>query len=192
VITHGINHAYDVWGPALTSLGGKTRPSNEAAPVLRYLGYWTDNGATYYYHFKPKLGYAGTILAEKRHLRARHIPIHYLELDSWWYRKDSTNYLGKKARPMLPKYEHQDWAKFGGVTHYTASRHLFPKGLEAFDRQAGMPLVVHGRWISKKSPYHKRYKIIGVAPVDPRYWNHIATYLHDNGVETYLQDWQSA
>ena len=191
VITHGINHAYDVWGPALTSLGGKTRPSNEAAPVLRYLGYWTDNGATYYYHFKPKLGYAGTILAEKRHLRARHIPIHYLELDSWWYRKDSTNYLGKKARPMLPKYEHQDWAKFGGVTHYTASRHLFPKGLEAFDRQAGMPLVVHGRWISKKSPYHKRYKIIGIAPVDLRYWNHIATYLHDNGVETYLQDWQS-
>lgn len=191
VITHGINHAYDIWGPALTTLGGKTRPGNQAAPVLRYLGYWTDNGATYYYHFKPSLGYAGTILAEIRHLQSRSIPIHYLELDSWWYRKDSTNYLGKKIRSMLPQYRHQAWAQFGGVTHYTASRHLFPKGLEAFDQQVGMPLVVHGRWISKKSPYHKRYKIIGIAPVDLRYWNHIAAYLHDNGVKTYLQDWQS-
>ncbi len=191
VMTHGINHAYDVWGPALTTLGGKTRPGNQSAPVLRYLGYWTDNGATYYYHFNRKLGYAGTVLAETRHLQARNIPIHYLELDSWWYRKDSTNYLGKKARSMLPKYQHQDWDKFGGITHYTASRHLFPKGLEAFDQQVGLPLVVHGRWISRKSPYHKQYKISGIAPVDARYWNHIARYLHDNGVETYLQDWQS-
>jgi hypothetical protein len=191
VITHGINHAYDVWGPALTTLGGKTRLGNEAAPVLRYLGYWTDNGATYYYHFNKKLGYAGTVLAETRHLLSRHIPIHYLELDSWWYRKDSTNYRGGKARSMLPEYQHQDWDKFGGITHYTASRHLFPKGLKAFDRQAGLPLVVHGRWISQKSPYHQRYNIIGIAPVDSRYWNHIASYLHASGVETYLQDWQS-
>ena len=191
VMTHGINHAYDVWGPALTTLGGKTRPGNQAVAVLRYLGYWTDNGATYYYHFNRKLGYAGTLLAETRHLRARHIPIHYLELDSWWYRKDSSNYLGKKVRPVLRKYRHQDWDKFGGITHYTASRHLFPKGLGAFAQQVGLPLVVHGRWISMSSPYHKRYKIIGIAPVDVRYWNHIARYLHDNGVKTYLQDWQS-
>ncbi len=191
VITHGINHAYDLWGPALTALGGKTRPGNQAAPVLRYLGYWTDNGATYYYHFRPKLGYAGTIIAEARHLRARNIPIHYLELDSWWYRKDSISYNGHKAGTMLSAYKHQSWDKFGGVTHYTASRHLFPDGLKAFDRRLGLPLVVHGRWISPKSPYHKRYKITGIAPVDPRYWNHIATYLHNNGVETYLQDWQN-
>ncbi len=191
VITHGINRAYDIWGPALTTLGGKTRPGNEDAPVLRYLGYWTDNGATYYYHFNAKLGYAGTVLAEIRHLLDRHIPIDYLELDSWWYRKDSTNYHGGKARSILPEYRHQDWDKFGGITHYTASRHLFPNGLAAFDQQAGLPLVVHGRWISRKSPYHKRYKIIGIAPVGPRYWNHIATYLHNNGVETYLQDWQN-
>ena len=191
VITHGINHAYDIWGPALTTLGGKTRPGNTSAPVLRYLGYWTDHGATYYYHFKRKLGFAGTVLEEIRHLRTQHIPIHYLELDSWWYRKDSTSYNGQKAGAMLRAYKYQDWDKFGGITHYTASRHLFPSGLEAFDRQAALPLVVHGRWISQKSPYHQRYKIIGVAPVSLRYWNHIAGYLHANGVKTYLQDWQS-
>ena len=191
VITHGINHAYDIWGPALTTLGGKTRLGNQSAPVLRYLGYWTDNGASYYYRFNGKLGYVGTILAEIRYLHQQDIPIHYLELDSWWYRKDFTNYNGGKAHFMLRKYQNQDWDKFGGTTHYTASRHLFPQGLNVFDQHAGLPLVVHGRWISQKSPYHKRYKIIGIAPVGLRYWNHIATYLHNNGVETYLQDWQS-
>ena len=189
VITHGINHAYDIWGRALTTLGGKTLCGNEAAPVLRYLGYWTDNGAAYWYRFNAKLGYAGTVLTAIRDLRAQNIPIHYLELDSWWYRKDATGYDGHKVHAMMPKYRDQAWDQFGGTTHYTASRHLFPKGLKVFAAKVGLPLVVHGRWISPKSPYALRYKITGVAPVDIRFWNHIATYLHNNGVDTYQQDW---
>ncbi len=191
VVTHGINRAFHMWGRALTTLGGKTRPSNEAAPALRYLGYWTDHGAHYYYYFNQKLGYACTVRRETRYLLDHHVPIHYLEIDSWWYRKDSTNYRGKPARAMLPQYARQDWDKFGGTTHYTASRRLFPNGLGAFDQKLGLPLIVHGRWISRKSPYHKRYKIVGLAPVGPHYWNHIAKYLAANGVMTYLQDWQS-
>lgn len=192
VITPGINRAFDLWGHALTTLAGKTRPTNEAARALRYLGYWTDNGAAYYYHFNPRLGYARTVLRETRYLQDQHIPIHYVEIDSWWYRKDATDYRGKPARPMLRQYARQAWDNFGGTTHYTASRHLFPNGLNAFAQQLGLPLIVHGRWISRKSPYHQRYKIVGVAPVGPRYWNHIAKYLAANGVMTYLQDWQSA
>ena len=44
VMTHGINAAWNLWGHALTSLTGKTRPSNDADVALSSLGYWTDNG----------------------------------------------------------------------------------------------------------------------------------------------------
>ncbi len=193
----GINAAYRRWGHSLTRLQGKHRPSNEADISLRDLGYWTDNGATYYYRYRRGLGYAGTLLAELRHLRRRHIPVRYLQLDSWWYQKDRLSYDGKLL-PLPPR--HAPWAStrharparwyiFGGVWRYVASRTLFPQGLAAFNRQTGVPFITHGRWISQRSPYHQRYRIAGIAPVDARYWNHIAAYLHNAGVVTYEQDW---
>jgi hypothetical protein len=57
----GVNSAWDSWGRALTDLQGKRRPSNDADVGLRYLGYWTDNGAAYWYHYEQGLGYAGTL-----------------------------------------------------------------------------------------------------------------------------------
>ena len=186
---HGINAAYRLWGRALTRFTGRQRPTNEADLSLRDLGYWTDNGATYYYHYRPALGYTGTLLAELRSLRARRIPVRYLQLDSWWYRKDALSYNGRVLTSKNPFYHPARWNIYGGVWKYKASRTLFPGGLAAFHRQAGLPFITHGRWISQRSPYHRQYRIAGIAPVDTRYWRHIAGYLRRAGVVTYEQDW---
>src|SRR5581483_2522564 len=189
VIQSGIHNAFALWGDTLTRLSGKQTPSNEADATLKYLGYWTDNGAYYYYNYDPKLGYAGTLLAELKHLHEEKIPIGYLQLDSWWYEKDSVSYDGTPLKSKASKFPAGRWNIYGGIWSYTASPDLFPNGLAAFQKQAGVPLVVHSRWMSERSPYHQKYEFDGVAPIDPRYWNEIAAYLHSNGVITYEQDW---
>lgn len=182
-VAPGIRHTFGIWGSALIALGGKTRPGNEADDTLKYYGYWTDNGAAYYYRFDPKLGYAGTLEAVINSYRKEKIPVRYLQLDSWWYDK---SFPGMKAGDRLGS-----WKGYGGIMQYHADPSLFPRGLAAFAKKVDLPIVVHSRWISKYSPYRSQYKISGIAPVGPRWWNDIAGYLKKNGVVTYEQDWQS-
>lgn len=182
-ISPGIRHTFDDWGAALVALGGKTRPGNESDPTLKYYGYWTDNGAAYYYRFDPALGYAGTLEAVIKRYREEKIPVRYLQLDSWWYDK---SYPG-----MKPDDRTGSWKSFGGIMQFRADASLFPQGLEAFEKAVGLPLVVHSRWISRQSPYHQNHKISGIAPVGAKWWNDTAAYLQSNGVITYEQDWQS-
>jgi hypothetical protein len=177
VIGHGINDVYDTWGDALTRLQGKARPGDEAATELTYLGYWTDNGAAYYYHYDGTLGYAGTLLAVRASFRRLGIPLGYLQLDSWWYPKGAAaTWRGSGAQR-------------GGMVRYVADPALFPDGLAAFQRRLGVPLIVHARWIDRSSPYRSRYRMSGNVVVDPRYWTQIAAYLRASGVIGYEQDW---
>ena len=60
-----------------------------------------------------------------------------------------------------------------------------------FQRQLNLPLVTHNRWIDPASPYHRQYRISGVAALDPEWWQDIAHYLRSSGVVTYEQDWLS-
>ncbi|MGH9607550.1 MAG: hypothetical protein ACRD3N_17810 [Terracidiphilus sp.] len=182
-ISPGIRHTFDTWGSALIALGGKTRPRNESDITLKYYGYWTDNGAAYYYRFDPALGYAGTLEAVIDRYREEKIPVRYLQLDSWWYDK---SYPG-----MSPDDRTGTWKASGGIMQYRADASLFPQGLEAFQKAVDLPLVVHSRWISEQSPYRESYQISGIAPVGAKWWNDTAEYLESSGVVTYEQDWQS-
>jgi hypothetical protein len=183
-IAPGIRHTWDVWGSALIRLEGKKRPSKASDVTLKYYGYWTDNGAYYYYrNYNPSLGYAGTLKAVIAQYGKEGIPVHYLQLDSWWYDK---SYPG-----MSPDDHIGRWNAFGGIMRYAADASLFPQGLEAFHQAVGLPFVTHGRWISRYSPYRRNYDISGIAPVGAKWWNEIAAYLHANGVTTFEQDWQS-
>ena len=65
VVEKGINRAFETWGQALTALGGKTRPANDADVSLNKIGYWTDNGAAYYYHMADSMTYEQTLGAVK-------------------------------------------------------------------------------------------------------------------------------
>ena len=188
----GINATYERWGHALTDLQGKKRPSNDADPILKYYGYWTDNGGFYWYNYDLAKGYQGTLLQLIDTYRQEKIPLGYLQLDSWWYHKTLTRYDGTQEHPKNSKLPEGDWNRFGGTTEYTASTAVFPQGLSAFHQSAGLPFMTHNRWIDPTSPYHRRYQFSGVAAVDPAFWKEIAAYLKKSGVVAYEQDWLSA
>jgi len=191
VVGTGIGATVRTWGRALTDLTGKQRPGADADLLLKYFGYWTDNGATYYYNYDKEKGYAGTMIALRRHYQQQHIPIRYLQLDSWWYQKTRTSPAGKQEGPKNSRLPEGTWNAYGGTLDYSASPDLFPHGLAAFQKQIGLPLVVHARWIDPASPYHQKYRISGIAPTDPRWWDERAAYLAGNKVVCYEQDWLS-
>lgn len=186
----GINRTWDAWGRALLALNGAKRPANDSDVILKYLGYWTDNGAAYYYNYDADKGYAGTLKALVERYREEEIPIRYLQLDSWWYSKSTTGADGvpgkKKKVESLPEGE---WNRYGGTLEYRAHKALFPDGLDAFQKAIGLPLITHGRWIDPASPYREGYNISGIAPVDGKWWDNTAAYMKASGIITYEQDW---
>lgn len=185
----GVNAAWEEWGHALTALEGVERPANDADIGLRYLGYWTDNHAEYYYNYDRALGYVGTLEALVRRYRAHAIPIRYLQLDSWWYYKSLTDPSGKTGTSKNEQLPAGEWNRYGGLMRYEADAALFPQGLAAFQQKIGLPLITHNRWVDPASPYRRHYRISGFAPIDPAFWQEIIGYLASAAVVTYEQDW---
>ncbi|MDP9001295.1 MAG: hypothetical protein M3O46_14430 [Myxococcota bacterium] len=171
-----INAAYDAWGNALTGWSGKKRPASDATKTLERFGYWTDNGATYYYNYDMAKGYPGTMVAVRDYYKTLNIPLAYIQLDSWWYGKGAGNIWTDKA---------------GGQFLYAADKTLFPNDLPAFQTSLAVPLITHSRWIDANSPYRTQYKMSNNVSIDPAYWTAIATYLAASGVATYEQDWMN-
>jgi hypothetical protein len=175
VVGKGIGATLDAWGHALQVLNGKKPVSSHADVLLGKFGYWTDNGATYYYKFVPKLGYEGTLLAVRDAYRKLGVPLAYMQLDSWWYPKEKGNSLAAMA--------------VNGETVYRASPQVFPDGLRAFHRKMGLPFAVHARWVAADSRYRHEYKMSRNVVLSPAFWESTASYLHDGGVMVYEQDW---
>jgi hypothetical protein len=189
---NSIGETWKTWGHALTDLSGKTRPNNNADLSLKYFGYWTSAGTGYYYNFDPDKGYGGTLLALRDRMKSLGIPLGYMQLDSWWYVKTNTSADGSRGLPVknavLPV---STWNCYGGLTDYVPHKDIFPDGLSAFQKQLGLPLITHNRWVDVNSPYRQRYFVSGIAAIDPKWWTHIAGYLQSNGAVTYEQDWLS-
>ncbi len=179
VAGNGINNVIDTWGQALTDFYSKVRRANDSDVTLNTLGYWTDNGAAYYYQFEPSLGYTGTLLAVKDYLASLGINLGYMQLDSWWYPKGPTATWQGSGNLR------------GGMYVYAADATLFPNDLAAFHQALGLPLITHARWIDPSSPYHQEYKMSNNVVIDPAYWQATMAYLRAAGVVTYEQDWLS-
>jgi hypothetical protein len=180
VAQKGIDRTYQTWGSALVTLAGKTPPSNDAAIELNKLGYWTDNGATYYYNTNAPLGIENTLLSVRNEFASKGVPVAYVQLDSWWY----------------PKGACQCWQgdptnNRGGIYLYQPAAPLFPDGLSNFQYNLNLPLIVHARWIDSGSPYQTNYAISGGVCVDPAYWTNRMSFLKSCGVMTFEQDWLS-
>jgi hypothetical protein len=179
VIENGINRTYDTWGNALTTLSGKVRPANDAAVELDKLGYWTDNGATYYYNFVGS--YLSTLQTISAEFSGKGFPLGYVQLDSWWYPKGAAD-----------TWEGDPINNRGGIYTYVADPTLFPTGLASFQQQlGGLPLITHARWIDPASPYQSEYAMSADVSVDPNYWAGIMGYIQNSGVVTYEQDWMN-
>ncbi len=175
----GINRAFEVWGHFLTDLTGKTRPPNDGDLGLKYLGYWTDRGAHYYYHFEPRLSYGATLLKIQDDFHKAHISLGYMQIDSWFYPK------GRDGKWRTTE-------QLGGGTYlYEAAPEIFPEGLRALQQKLRLPLITHNRWIDPNSPYRGKYAISGNVSIDPTLWTIWMRYLSQSGVRTYEQDWLS-
>jgi hypothetical protein len=175
----GINLAFGDWGRALLRFGGKTPVANDAIPELAKLGYWTDNGATYYYATQGTADYRTTLIQARDYFQQLGTPIGYLQLDSWWYRKGATgDWLGAGTNR-------------GGTYLYEADTTLFPAGLAAFQQSLALPLVAHNRWIDVVSPYRAQFTMSNNVSTDPAFWSQIAAYIKNAGVATYEQDWMN-
>jgi len=174
VVEPGINRAFETWGHAMTAYFGKARPANDADTSLNKIGYWTDNGSTYYYQTATGLSYEQTLSGIKSNFDQLGIGLGYIQLDSWFY----------------PKGPSASWSDNGnGIYQYVAAPALFPDSLPGFQGSLGVPLITHARWIDPSSPYHKIYQMSGNVVTDPQYWNATAGYLASSGVTTYEQDW---
>jgi len=164
----GIGATVEAWGGGLTALSGKPRVAADDGPDLALLGYWTDNGAGYYYKWPPGKSAEETLLAVAARFREEGIPIGYFQLDSWWYPK----------------------GKDGGFLDYRAEGPpIFRSDLAAFGKELGLPLVVHGRWLAAESPIREKWKTSDRVVVDPRWWEELAAELSAAGVTTFEQDW---
>jgi hypothetical protein len=187
----GIRAAWQTWSGAFLALQGRSIPANDADIGLRYLGYWTDNGAVYYYNYDTNFGYAGTLEKLVARYRDEKIPIRYLQLDSWWYEKTLAGTDGRVGRTKNPKLPAGEWNRYGGLLKYEADPAVLPGGLSGLHQDTGLPLITHNRWIDPASPYHEHYKISGIAAVDPKWWDHIMADIASGGVVCYEQDWLS-
>jgi hypothetical protein len=164
----GIAATLEAWGSGLTTLSGKPRVASDDGPDLALLGYWTDNGAGYYYKWAPGKSAEETLLAVAARFREEGIPIGYFQLDSWWYPK----------------------GKDGGFIDYRAAGPpIFRSDLSSFRKELGLPLAVHGRWLSRDSPIRDEWKTSDRVVVDPGWWAKVARELSASGVTTFEQDW---
>ena len=187
VAQKGIDRTYTAWGAALLRLAGKTPPANDAATELNKLGYWTDNGATYYYNTNAPLGIENTLFAVRDEYASKGVPLAYVQLDSWWYPKGACQCWQGDATNNR-----------GGIYVYQPVGALFPDGLSNFQHNLNLPLIVHARWIDTGSPYTGLYALSGPSQagsglvcVDPAYWTNTMSYLRSCGVITFEQDWLS-
>ena len=81
-----IRGVFKKWGEILLREGGKVLTTPDDV-VTEYLGYWTDNGAYYYYNTVQGMNYENTIVEISEYFKQQNIPVKYINYDSWWYQK---------------------------------------------------------------------------------------------------------
>ena len=179
----GLNATFLKWGQVIQAWHGHKPVDAYADITLSRLGYWTDNGSYYYYRTEPGLNYHQTLLAVKQYADQEKIPYGYFQLDSWWYPKAAIEEKSSKYR--------------GGFLLWEPIPEMFPQGLDAFQKELGLPLVAHNRYCADQSPYCERYACVfdagskkhGAYPTDPKFWDEIMDNAVKYGVKVYEQDW---
>lgn len=171
----GVTDTMLKWGDGLLKWSGKQRPGLYQTPILKYLGYWTDNGAYYYYRTAPGMNYQETLLTVKEYHKNESIPIGYYQLDSWWYPKGET----EKSKD--------------GVIEWVPWKSVFPDGIKYLQGKLGAPLALHNRWFHQDTVYIQKYPFWiedkGVHPKTKQFWLDLAKQAAGWGCEMYEQDW---
>ncbi|XP_048245597.1 uncharacterized protein LOC124128193 [Haliotis rufescens] len=171
----GINKGFVSWGQILQKMYGRDNSLVKSDFTNNYLGYWTDNGAYYYYKTEPEKNYQDTILDIASLINDTGIPFRYLQFDSWWYYKGAGN----------------------GVKTWESTPEVFPNGMQWLYNKTGLPISAHNRYWSSDTTYAKqnggKYLFLvendKALPIDQTFWDDLLSNGRKWGLMTYEQDW---
>jgi len=181
----GVRALLEAWGALLQARAGTRRRGRYADPVVGSLSYWTDNGSVYYYRTAPGCDYTETLGRKLDDLAAADVPVASLQLDSWFYPHEQLRPVSEEGAPVVPP---------PGMLRWEPREDLFPDGLEQLRRRTGgLPLCLHSRHFSARSPYFERHAawVDGAQahPVDPALFERLLESAAGWGAVTYEQDW---
>ncbi|CAD5111385.1 unnamed protein product [Dimorphilus gyrociliatus] len=177
VFADGPGKALRIWGDNLRGLYGKAR---KPGPSFQndYLGYWTDNGAYFYYNTLKNKTYEESLYEVYKYSQKAGIPYRYLQIDSWWYYKSD----GRQ-----------------GVVNWIPQPGYFPSGLLEFSKKTNWQYFAHNRWFSANNVYAKqnggKYNFVVerdkdiALPQDETFWKDFFYNATQWGLRMYLQDW---
>ncbi|KAL5016032.1 hypothetical protein ScPMuIL_005621 [Solemya velum] len=171
----GINKTIGQWGKLMRDYYRKNEDYRRADLTVNYLGYWTDQGAYYYYLTEPNKTYEQTVLDIKKEADSQKIPYRYFQYDSWFY-------------PKGPK---------GGVKTWEPTAEAFPNGFMYVYNQTGWPAAAHNRWWSSTTTYAVQnggqYQFIldppKAIPTEEVFWEFLFKDAKKWGLILYEQDW---
>ncbi len=170
---HGIANTLQEWGKKLLQKSNKVHVKDRTDLDISstHLGYYTDNGAYYYYQTESGKNYEETLKDVKQFHVQEGYPFKYYQLDSWWY------YKGIKD----------------GVKTWEARPDIFPNGLEKLSHALDAPFVAHNRYWASDNTYQQKYKFVKEStlslPQSLPFWNDLLKQAKQNKIVVYEQDW---
>ncbi|KAK7077169.1 hypothetical protein SK128_018599 [Halocaridina rubra] len=171
---YSINNLIMEWGAKLQEYHSTKRMVDLSA---KYLSYYTDNGAYYYYNTGSFKNYRDALMSVYNYTLDAHLPVRRLELDSWWYYKGIKN----------------------GVKNWTEIPSVMPGGIANLHQTTGWPIVAHNRWFASDTDYAKQNggkfpftvdnSTSKALPLDKSFWDALFDKAKTWGLVTYIQDW---
>jgi len=176
---NGVNWAMEKWGEELRLHYGRTTEYRDTDLTNNYIGYYTDNGAYYYYVTEPGEDYETTMINARAYASKMNIPFRYLQYDSWFY----------------PRYEGK------GVIEWADNKTVFPHGLQYLWDKTGLISAAHNGYWSNTTVYAKqnggKYNFIVEVhnkkslPTDEMFWLDLFSNSSKWGLMLYEQDWMN-
>ncbi len=192
VLGSGIRKTFQLWADCLREYHNlPQKPLRPDLPTSN-LGYFTDNGAAYYYNTEKGMKADETLIEVKKHADELDIPYSFYHLDSWWYQK-TTSETKQKWLGWLGSI--LGGALYGGALLWEPDPNYIDMPLSALSKRLNAPFTAHNRWFEPGSPYRERFNFIeekgGIMPDDNDFWDHIMRYCKEHNITVYEQDWMS-
>jgi hypothetical protein len=189
--SQGINKPMEELGDILLKYHKSSRKSLYSDIVSSYLGFWTDNGAYYYYKTEKGKNYEDTLVTIKDYFEEHNIPIRYYNFDSWWYLKHTNKFFTTIFRPIVRL---MGGGFFGNTLKWEADPEGFSTDLKTFyEEHFQKPITAHNRRWDSRSPYLEDYNFITyknhACPLEKDFWNWLMRHAKESGIVVYEQDW---
>jgi hydroxymethylpyrimidine pyrophosphatase-like HAD family hydrolase len=159
--------------------------------VASHLGFWTDNGAYYYYKTERGINYEDTLVIINEYFKNHNIPIQYFNFDSWWYLKHTNKAFTTIFRPIVRL---MGGGLYGNTLRWETDPEKFSTDLKTFyENRFKTPITAHNRRWDSRSPYLDKYDFITykthACPLKKDFWEWLMHHAQESGIIVYEQDW---